>query len=238
MIPPTRPVTSAKDVFGTQQPASTNAPYLSATGLSRRYGDFWAVQPLDLDLHTGEITIITGPNGAGKSTLLMCLSGLLRPTHGQVLVDGFDLYKQERQAKQRLAYVSDVPQFYPGLTSLEHIRFISLAFGVENGWEGRARNVLSDFGLWEIRDMYPHNLSRGMRLKLGLALALIRPFMVLLLDEPTSALDEQSASNLVKKLLSLREEGCAILLSSHDLSLVDILNGRHLQMEQGRIEVL
>jgi ABC-2 type transport system ATP-binding protein len=212
-------------------------PALIAQGLSRTYGEYQAVKPLDLTLYPGEITILTGPNGAGKSTLLLCLSGLLRPTQGQIRIEGFDLYQQERQAKLRLAFVSDVPQFYPGLTSLEHIRFINLAYGTEDGWEARAQGVLNEFGLWESRDMYPHNLSRGMRLKLGIALALSRPFKVLLMDEPTSALDAQSAAILVNKLVSLRDDGRAIMLSSHDLGLVDKLNSHHLCMDQGCIEV-
>jgi ABC-2 type transport system ATP-binding protein len=212
-------------------------PSLLAKGLSRSYGEYQAVRPLDLELNPGEITILTGPNGAGKSTLLLCLSGLLLPSQGQILIDGFDLYQQERQAKQRLAFVSDVPQYYPALTSLEHVRFIGLAFKVEAGWEDRAHRLLNEFGLWESRNMYPHNLSRGMRLKLGIVLALSRPFKVLLMDEPTSALDAQSVAILVSKLVALRDEGRAVMLSSHDLSLVDLLHGRHLSMDQGRVEV-
>ncbi len=210
-------------------------PVLRAKGLSRSFGDYQAVKPLDLDLNPGEIIVLTGPNGAGKSTLLLCLSGLLRPSQGQVLIDGFDLYQQERQAKMRLAFVSDVPQFYPALTSMEHIRFICLAFEVEAGWEERAHRLLNEFGLWESRDLYPQNLSRGMRLKLGIVLALSRPFKVLLMDEPTSALDAPSAAILVEKLVSLRQEGCAMILSSHDSGLVDILNGRHMSIDQGHL---
>ncbi len=211
-------------------------PSLSAKDLSRAYGEFWAVRPVNLELKSAEITILTGSNGAGKSTLLMCLGGLLRPTQGQVLVDGFDLYQYERQAKQRLAFVPDVPHFYTGLTAWEHLRFISLAFEVEKGWESRARDVMGEFGLWESRNLYPHNLSRGMRLKLGIALALVRPFKVLLMDEPTSALDSDSTALLMGKLGALREAGCAILISSHDLGLVDVLRGRHLRMDQGEVE--
>ncbi len=208
---------------------------LQAKGLSRSFGEYQAVKPLNLELSPGEILVLTGPNGAGKSTLLLCLSGLLRPSQGQVIIDGFDLYQQERQAKMRMAFVSDVPQFYPALTSIEHIRFINLAFGVENGWEDRANRLLNEFGLWESRDMYPHNLSRGMRLKLGIVLALSRPFKVLLMDEPTSALDAQSVILLIRKLASLRDEGCALMLSSHDLSLVEMLGGRHLSISQGSV---
>jgi ABC-2 type transport system ATP-binding protein len=134
-----------------------------------------------------------------------------------------------------MAFVSDVPRFYLELTSWEHLRFISLAFGVDQGWETRAESCLREFGLWESRDMYPHNLSRGMRLKLGISLALIRPFKVLIMDEPTSALDPESVKALLDKLKTLRENGCAILMTSHDLSVVEELNGRIWRMERGEI---
>ena len=211
-------------------------PLLQAKGLSRSFGEFQAVHPLDLELFPGEIVVLSGPNGAGKTTLLLCLSGLLRPTRGNVLVQGFDLYQQEREAKKRMAFVPDVPHFYQELTTWEHMHFICLAFGVEDGWEERAEGKLREFGLWESRDMYPHNLSRGMRLKLGISLAFIRPFQVLLMDEPTSALDPESAGMLVGKLIALRDNGCAILLTSHDLSLAGTLSGKRWRMDRGQLE--
>jgi ABC-2 type transport system ATP-binding protein len=211
-------------------------PILQAKGLSRSFGEFQAVKPLEFEISTGEIVILTGPNGAGKTTLLYCLSGLLRPTRGNVLVEGFDLYREEVEAKKRLAFVPDVPRYYQELTTWEHMRFISLAFGVERDWELRAKSILKEFSLWENRDMYPHNLSRGMRLKLGISLALIRPFKVLLMDEPTSALDPESVELLLGKLLTIRNNGCAILLTSHDLNMVEALMGKRWRMELGQLE--
>ena len=210
---------------------------LQARGLSRSFGEFQAVKPLDFCINAGEIVILTGPNGSGKTTLLYCLSGLLRPSTGNVLVDGNDLYQEEVVVKQRLAYVPDVPRFYQELTTWEHMWFICLAFGIKKGWERRGEALFREFDLWESRDLYPHNLSRGMRLKLGISLALIRPFKVLLMDEPTSALDTESASLMREKFITLRENGCAILLTSHDLSIVEVLNGRLWRMEHGQLEV-
>jgi len=210
-------------------------PLLQAEGLSRSFGEFQAVKPLDFVINAGEIVILTGPNGAGKTTLLNCLSGLMRPTTGNIRVEGYDLYRDEVAAKQRLAFVPDVPRFYRELTSWEHLRFISLAFGVEQGWEGRAEGMLKEFGMWESRDLYPHNLSRGMRLKLGIFIAFIRPFKMLLMDEPTSALDPDSAVLFHEKLIMMAKDGCAILLTSHDLRLAEVLNGVIWRMEQGQL---
>ena len=211
-------------------------PSLQAKDISRSFGQFQAVARIDLELHAGEIVVLSGPNGAGKTTLLLCLSGLLRPTTGSVLVEGYDLYRDERAAKERLAFVPDVPRFYQELTAWEHLRFISLAYGVEQGWEQRAERILREFGLWESRDLYPHNLSRGMRLKLGISLALVRPCRVLLLDEPTSALDPESADLFRERLVQLGNTGAAILLTSHDPGLAERLSGRIWRMEHGILE--
>ncbi len=210
-------------------------PPLQTIRLSRSFGEFQAVSPLDIKIEPGELIILTGPNGSGKTTLLCCLAGLLRPTKGNVIVAGYDLYQDEVSAKQRLAFVPDVPRFYLELTTWEHMRFICLAFRVEKGWEARAESLLREFGLWDNRDMYPHNLSRGMRLKLGISLALIRPFKVLILDEPTSALDPESVMFLLDKLKTLRASGCAILLSSHDMNVLDALDGTRWRMEHGEV---
>jgi len=214
------------------------APYLlQVTNLCRFFGEFQAVKPVDFKIDAGEIVILTGPNGAGKSTLLSCISGIMRPTRGVILVDGFDLYREEVSAKQRLAYVPDVPRFYPSLTTWEHMQFISLAFGVRRDWEARAENALRQFGLWESRNLYPHNLSRGMRLKLGISLALIRPCKVLVMDEPASALDPESVLLLQAKLTDMRKNGCAILMTSHDLGLVEVLQAKRWRMESGQLDV-
>jgi ABC-2 type transport system ATP-binding protein len=206
---------------------------LDVRGLTRSFGEFQAVKPVDFEITAGEIIILTGPNGSGKTTLLHCLSGVLRPTKGSILIEGYDLYQEELAAKQRMAFIPDVPRFYPELTSWEHLYFISLAFGVGQGWEMRAETVLRDFGIWESRELYPHNLSRGMRLKLGICLALIRPFKLLLMDEPTSALDAESVDLFLQKLMLLRDDGKSILFTSHDLNQVHRLGGKTWRMDQG-----
>ena len=212
-------------------------PILVATGLSRSYGKFQALPPLDLALNPGEIVALTGANGAGKTTLLLCLSGLLRTTTGEVKVEGLDLYLNEREAKRRLAFVPDVPRFYQELTAWEHLHFMALAYNVEKGYERRAEILLREFDLWEARDLYPYNYSRGMSLKLGLLLALIHPFKVLLLDEPTSALDPASADRLADRLLDICHDGAAVLFSTHSPELAERLGDRTLHMEHPPLEV-
>ena len=210
-------------------------PLLETNDLSRKYGAFEALKNTNISLFPGDLVALTGPNGAGKSTLLLCLSGLLSPSSGVIRVSGHDLYEEEQAARRGLAYVPDVPVFYQELTAWEHLYFIALAHDGMDGFEARAERLLRDFGLWESRDLFPHAYSRGMRLKLGLALALIRPFKVLLLDEPSSALDVQSTALLADRLARLRDEGAAVLLSTHDPQLTVNLHAKIWSMSEGSL---
>lgn len=208
-------------------------PLLQATDLSHSYGSFQALTPTDLALNAGEISILEGQNGSGKSTLMLCLSGLMRPTTGEIHIDGHNLYADEPNAKRALAFMPDVPRFYTELTAWEHLRFLALAHGAGDGVDGRAETLMREFGLWEARDLLPHYYSRGMSLKLGLLLTLIRPFKVLLLDEPTSALDSDSTQLFINRLSKLREQGVAILLSTHNPDLKTGLADRVYLMRNG-----
>lgn len=217
-------------------PLSKHPPPLYALDVSRSYGKFVALAPLELTLYAGQVVVLTGPNGAGKTTLLHCLSGLLRPSTGRVTIVGYDLYAEERQARRQLAFVPDVPHFYTELTAWEHLQFIALAHDTRQDFSNRAEALLREFRLWEARDLYPHNYSRGMRLKLGLLMALIRPFKALLLDEPTSALDSESTALLLARLDSLRSQGVGILFSTHNPEIAHSLADRHLELRCGQLE--
>ncbi len=206
---------------------------LVVKNLSMKYGGFIALSPTNINLYPGEITVLSGQNGSGKTTLLSCIAGLIKPTGGTVKVGDYDLFQDEVEVRRRLAFIPDVPRFYVELTAWEHLRFIAMANDVLDGFDERAEDILGMFGLWDVRDHFPHNYSRGMQLKLGLAMAFIRPFEVLLLDEPTSALDEQSVRILLDELTSLRNQGTSILMSSHDPTIKKQFGDRQLNMEDG-----
>ena len=214
-----------------------SSPALEAQNLSHNYDSYQALQETSFTVNNGEIVVITGSNGAGKTTLMLCLSCLLLPTSVKIFVDGYNLYQRECSAKKRLSFLPDYPHFYQELTTWEHIRFIALAHSVRQGFEKRADILLNEFDLIEARDMYPHTLSRGMRLKLSIILCLIRPFSVLLMDEPTSALDPESTAVLCEKLSNLSADGAAIIITTHDLSLASVLGGRTIQMQRGHIDL-
>jgi len=208
---------------------------LVVSELSKKYDSFLALAPTSFELQSSEIAILSGANGSGKTTLLSCLSGLVPPSTGTVKVMGFDLYKDEVEVRRRMVYVPDVPRFYLELTAWEHLRFIALANGVEIDFEQQAEMLMKKFGIWEAKDLFPHHYSRGMRLKLGLVIALLRPFEVLLLDEPTSALDEEGVKILIDVLQSFRDESKSIFLTTHDPGLIDKLADRRLLIKNGEV---
>ncbi|HOJ01894.1 MAG TPA: ABC transporter ATP-binding protein [Anaerolineaceae bacterium] len=210
---------------------------LSVWELSKKYDSFLALAPTSLQLEAGKITTLSGPNGSGKTTFLSCLSGLVCPSSGTVTVDNFDLYRDEVEFHRRLVFVPDVPRFYLELTAWEHLQFVAMANGVMEDFDQRAKDLLEKLDLWEARNLFPHNFSRGMRLKMGLALAFIRPFGVILLDEPTSALDTTGSNYLINELCQLRKRGVTILLSTHDEALINQLGDYHLKIHHGVIEM-
>jgi ABC-2 type transport system ATP-binding protein len=210
-------------------------PLFEVNNLSRSFNGYEALKPVQFTLNPGDLVAISGPNGAGKSTLLLCLSGMMQPTSGEVMVEGHDLYRDEVEARKRLAFVPDVPAFYPELTAWEHLYLIAMAHHSAENFEERAEALLREFQLWEARDLFPHAYSRGMRLKLGLALALIRPLRVLVLDEPSSALDAESLDVLAEKLVGLRRSGAAVLLTTHDAHLPERLSADLWRMDNGRL---
>ncbi len=210
---------------------------LEVEELSKKYAEYYAVSPVSFSLNPAQIAVITGPNGSGKTTLFSCLTGLIPPSSGSVKISSYDLYQDEVEVRKRMAFVPDVPRFYTELTAWEHLQFIASANNLNKAEiENRGKKLFEDLGLWEARSLFPHNYSRGMRLKLGLALAFIRPFEVLLLDEPTSALDVESVDLLLDLLRGFREAGKTILMSTHDQRLVDALANRQFFINNGVIK--
>jgi ABC-2 type transport system ATP-binding protein len=205
-------------------------PVLAVKEVGYRYGQNWALRDVSFSLDRGTLTVLAGRNGAGKSTLLRCLAGWAQPTRGEVELLGVPMYSFERQARARVLLVPDTPPFYDELTEWEHVQFIAQANRL-TGWQAPAESWLRQFGLWAARDAYPFSLSRGMKYKLALCLALMLTPPLLLLDEPLGPLDPVSAGLLWDELERRRDAGMTILLSSHQTPPVD--PDRYLLMENG-----
>src|SRR5829696_324603 len=208
-------------------------PVLQLRGVAKTYGTLVAVDPLDLEIQPGECVALIGHNGSGKTTTLRLVAGLLEPSDGRVRVAGGDLAQERSRAA--LSFVPDSPLLYPDLTVREHLELVGLAHGVGDGLDGRVAELLELFELTSRGDFLPGQLSRGMRQKAQLACALVRPFQLLLLDEPVVGLDPPSQQALHRILVAAKQDGAAILLSTHQLAFAAGLADRAVVLHDGRM---
>jgi len=208
-------------------------------GLTKRYGRFTAVHPLDLHVPRGELFGFLGPNGAGKTTTIRMIAGVLRPTSGRVLVDGRDIFAEPAAAKRRLGYIPDRPFLYEKLTGMEFLRFVSGLWG-ESGAaaDARALQLLEVFELAEWKDTLIESYSHGMRQKLLISSALVHAPSVIVVDEPMVGLDPKGA-RLIKELLrAFAAQGGTVFLSTHTLEVAEALCDRIAILYQGRIRAM
>ncbi len=208
-------------------------------GLTKRYGGFTAVHPLDLHVPRGEMFAFLGPNGAGKTTTIRMIAGVLRPTAGRVLVAGRDVAREPIAARQHVGYIPDRPFLYEKLTGLEFLRFVSGLWGRTGAAvERRAGELLDMFELVEWRDTPIESYSHGMRQKLLISSALVHSPDVIVVDEPMVGLDPRGA-RLIKELLrAFTEQGGTVFLSTHTLEVAEALCSRIAILYQGRIRAI
>lgn len=208
------------------------APTLDVRAASRSYDGFLALAPLELTLGAGEAVALIGPNGAGKSTLLSLAAGLLEPSKGELRVLGATAGSIE--ARRAVSYLPDQPVFYDDLSLGEHLEYIAALHGVDDGAE-RGAGLLERLGLEAWGGHLPSEFSRGMRQKASIALALVRPFSLLLADEPLDGLDPPSRSVVFELLGECRAAGATTIVSTHRRDVIDS-SGRCLALREGRLE--
>ena len=200
---------------------------LESRGLTKHYGDFVAVENLDLTVHQGEVFGLLGPNGAGKTTTILMLLGLTEPTDGEVRVLGLDPARQPLSVKARVGYLPDAVGFYDGLTARENLNYIARLNGLRRDEADRRINsVLAQVGLSEVSNKRVGEFSRGMRQRLGVAEVLLKQPQLIITDEPTLGLDPEAAREFLELIRTLKSEGITILLSSHLLHQVQAVCDR------------
>ena len=193
-------------------------PVVSCRGLTKRNGPLFAVRDLDLDVPRGATYGLIGPNGAGKTTTLSVIASLLQPTAGSVRVAGSDPARDPRTVRRRLGYMPDVLGVYDSTTVAEYLEFFAGAYRVpRKQWPALLDGLLELVDLTGKRDAQVNSLSRGMKQRLSLARALVHDPDLLILDEPASGLDPRARIDLRTLLLTLREMGKTVLISSHIL---------------------
>jgi ABC-2 type transport system ATP-binding protein len=202
--------------------------------LVKQYKQFRAVDELDLTIQPGEIVGLLGPNGAGKTTALRCISGVLRPTGGRALINGFDVVTDQARAKAGLAFVPETPSLYELLTVEEHLKFVAMCFRTMATYEEKKEELLERYELREKRNDLVATLSKGMKQKLSVACALIHNANVLLFDEPLIGIDPAGAHQLKQELSRERDAQAAILISTHLLDTAEKLCDRVVILAKGR----
>ena len=191
---------------------------LEAKDLVKHYGNNIALRGLDLRVNAGEVFCLLGANGAGKTTTIQLFLGFIEPTSGNAKIMDMDVQEHPLQTKRFLAYIPENVMLYPNLTGSENLEyFVTLADCADRNPETLAQTLLRA-GLPE--DAIHQRVgaySKGMRQKVGIAIAIARQAKVLLLDEPTSGLDPKASNEFSQLVSSLRDEGVAVLMATHDL---------------------
>ncbi|MGF6243724.1 MULTISPECIES: ABC transporter ATP-binding protein [Paraburkholderia] len=196
-------------------------------GLSKQYGSFDAVHPLDLQISSGELFGFLGPNGAGKTTTIRMMMGLLVPSSGSVQIDGLDCHADNTEVKRRIGYLPDNPIFYDYLRGHEILQFVGEMHGLPRAEaKQRTQRLLKEFSLDDASEEFAVNYSMGMKKKLALACALIHEPRVLILDEPINGLDPRAAREVNERLLQCAAQGMTIFVSTHLLDMAERLCSR------------
>ncbi len=210
---------------------------IEAFDLVRNFNGFTAVENLSFNVEEGEIFGLLGPNGAGKTTTIRMLSALLAPSSGRAVIGGYDVYDDALKVREIIGVLTESPSLYGRLTALENMEFFAKAYGVtdKSTRDGKIRELLDLFQLWDRRDDHVGQYSKGMQQKLAIARALIHSPDILYLDEPTSGLDPKSSKDIRDLMEELTEnEHQTILLSTHRLEDAEKLCDRVMIINKGR----
>ena len=193
------------------------APVIVARGLTRRFGDFTAVDHIDLDIQRGEIFGFVGSNGCGKTTTMKMLTGLLPATEGQAFLFGQPIDASDMQARTRVGYMSQSFSLYTELTVQQNLDLHARLFHLRRDEaKARIKDLLARFGLTGAVDKLASDLPLGMRQRLALAVAVVHQPDLLILDEPTSGVDPIARDEFWRLLIDLsREQGVTIFISTH-----------------------
>jgi ABC-2 type transport system ATP-binding protein len=194
--------------------------------LTKKYGELYAIQAIELDLAAGDLFGFIGPNGAGKTTTMKILATLLDPTYGEAYVCGHSIYRAPKEIRRLVGYMPDFFGVYDDMKVIEYLEFFAAAYRINGPKRRQVCNEKLDLVDLDFkRDAYANTLSRGQTQRLGLARVLLHEPQVLLLDEPLSGLDPRARIEMRAVLRRLGQQGKTIMVSSHILpELADMCN--------------
>lgn len=209
---------------------------LEVKGLSKKFGDFIAVDNMSLSVREGEIFGFLGANGAGKSTTINMVSSLLRPTSGEILIMQRDIAKERRHAKLNLGIVPQELAIYEDMTAYENVSFFAGLYGLRGSvLKERTEEALEFVGLGDKAKSYPKNFSGGMKRRLNIACAIAHKPKLIIMDEPTVGIDPQSRNYILASVRKLNESGCTIIYTSHYMEEVEEICSRIAIVDHGKI---
>jgi ABC-2 type transport system ATP-binding protein len=197
----------------------SDQPVIQAVDLTKRYEDgLLAVDHLNMDIKPGQIYCLLGANGAGKTTVINLFFNFIEPTRGSARINGYDCTREPLEAKKYAAYIPENVMLYGNFSARQNLDFFAKLTGRNNLKREDYHMVMRQIGLPESSfEKRVKTFSKGMRQKLGIAIAILKQAPALILDEPTSGLDPKAASDFVDLLFRLKSEGKAILMSTHDI---------------------
>lgn len=213
---------------------------LETKELTKKYEDgLLALDHLNLKVEPGEIFCMFGANGAGKTTAINLILGFIPPTEGTAFVEGVDVVKEPLKSKEHISYVSENVMLYGNFTAFQNLDYFSRLAGKRNLKKTDYAEVMSRVGLQKNAfDMRIKNFSKGMRQKLGIAVAILKDAPNLILDEPTSGLDPKSGQEFLDLLLELKDKEKSIFISSHDIFRAKFIADRVGFMLQGKLVMM
>lgn len=207
-------------------------------GVSKKFKDKTIIHSLDLSIKQGEFYALIGPNGAGKSTLIKLLAGLLKPTKGEILLDGINIIDEPKEAKSLIGYIPDEPTVWDGMTGLEFMHFIGALYNMPVSQRNSdIKNLLKLYHLTGTENQLYQDYSRGVRQKYSILAALLHNPSILLIDEPIVGLDPISI-DITKNILDIFvKDGGTVLMVTHTLFVAQELATRIGIFEKGKLKI-
>ena len=200
-----------------QEPLTEIGPDIKAEGLTKSFGGLEALSGVDLEIKKGEFYTLFGPNGAGKTTLIKILSTLVKPSSGNLTINGQDAVKSPEKVRAVIGVISHDPFLYENLSAFENIKFFGAMYGVHDA-DKRAGEVIDRVGLGARTHDLVRNFSRGMKQRLAVARAIVHDPAILLLDEPYTGLDQHGAKVFGEMLSMLKSDNRTILMTTHNIA--------------------
>ena len=203
--------------------------------ITKKYGSFIAVNNINFEIEEGEIVGFLGPNGAGKSTTMNMITGFIEPTSGRIIVDGYDISKKPKKAKEQIGYMPEGVPLYSDLTVKEFVTYMAELKGVnKKDKKEKVQKVIEATGLNDVQNKLTRNLSRGYKQRVSMAGALVGEPKVIILDEPTVGLDPKQVTE-IRALIKELGKTHTVILSSHILSEVSQICNRVIIINKGQI---